>query len=49
MIALGMKPGKEIGETLNRLLDLVIEDPELNEKRIFRKESVGEIIRHFVQ
>ena len=34
MIALGMKPGKEIGETLNWLLDLVIEDPELNEKRI---------------
>ena len=34
LIALGMKPGKEIGETLNRLLDLVIEDPELNEKRI---------------
>lgn len=34
LLALGMKPGKEIGETLNWLLDLVIEEPELNEKRI---------------
>ena len=27
-----MKPGKEIGETLNTLLEMVIEEPELNAK-----------------
>jgi len=30
LINLGMKPGKQIGETLNRLLDAVIEEPEKN-------------------
>ena len=29
-----MKPGKEIGEKLNELLNLVIEDPEMNTKEI---------------
>ena len=32
LIALGMKPGKEIGETLKRMLQLVLEQPEKNEK-----------------
>lgn len=32
LIDMGMTPGKEIGETLNRLLDIVIEDPEKNTK-----------------
>ena len=32
LIALGYKPGKEMGELLNNLLDLVIETPELNDK-----------------
>lgn len=32
LIAAGMKPGKEIGETLNELLELVIESPERNTK-----------------
>lgn len=32
LIAAGMSPGKEIGVTLNRLLEMVIEDPELNTK-----------------
>lgn len=32
LIAAGMEPGKEIGETLNRLLGLVLEKPELNTK-----------------
>ena len=27
-----MKPGKEIGEKLNELLNLVIENPEMNTK-----------------
>lgn len=32
LIASGIKPGKEIGEKLDELLKLVIEDPELNTK-----------------
>ncbi|MDO4312260.1 MAG: CCA tRNA nucleotidyltransferase [Eubacteriales bacterium] len=32
LIDAGMKPGKEIGRTLDRLLELVIEEPELNTK-----------------
>lgn len=28
----GMKPGKELGEMLKKLLELVVEDPSLNEK-----------------
>ena len=32
LIATGMEPGKEIGETLERLLDFVIEHPEYNTK-----------------
>ena len=30
LIRVGMKPGKEIGEKLNELLNLVIENPEMN-------------------
>ena len=32
LIKMGMAPGKEIGEKLNELLCLVIEEPELNTK-----------------
>lgn len=32
LIEAGMKPGKEIGQTLQCLLDLVLEHPELNQK-----------------
>ncbi len=32
LIADGMEPGKEIGAVLNELLEMVIEQPELNEK-----------------
>ena len=32
LIAAGMEPGKEIGEKLNELLALVIDQPELNTK-----------------
>ena len=31
LIALGMKPGREIGELLHELLELVLENPELND------------------
>lgn len=34
LIAWGMKPGKEVGETLNRLLDYVLQHPEQNQKDI---------------
>lgn len=34
LIAAGMQPGKEIGETLERLLEDVLENPELNKKEI---------------
>ena len=33
LIAAGMKPGKEIGNTLNALLELVLENPEKNTKQ----------------
>ena len=39
LIAIGIKPGKEIGEILNRLLEMVIEDPELNQKEILLEKS----------
>ena len=32
LIAAGMKPGKKIGEKLEELLELVIDDPDMNTK-----------------
>ena len=32
LIAAGMRPGKELGEVLNKLLEAVLEDPDLNER-----------------
>ena len=37
LIQSGMKPGKELGETLKRLLELVLEHPEWNTKDILKK------------
>lgn len=37
LIANGMKPGKEIGNILNKLLEYVIEHPEANEKETLLK------------
>lgn len=34
LLAAGMKPGKQVGEELSRLLDLVLEKPELNRREI---------------
>ena len=39
LIALGFAPGKELGEVLNRLLLLVIEEPEKNTKEILSEEA----------
>lgn len=38
LIALGMKPGKEMGETLKALLDYVLDHPEENVKEILLKK-----------
>lgn len=43
LIDLGMKPGKEMGEVLQKLLDHVLEYPEDNEKEILLKK-VNELI-----
>jgi tRNA nucleotidyltransferase (CCA-adding enzyme) len=32
LIALGMQPGRQIGEMLRELLELVLDDPALNQK-----------------
>lgn len=39
LIAEGMQPGREIGETLAALLDKVLEDPDLNTREILLKLS----------
>lgn len=39
LIAEGMPPGRQIGETLAALLDKVLEDPDLNRKEILLKLS----------
>lgn len=36
----GLRPGKEVGEILKKLLDLVIDDPEIN-----NKEKLTQIIK----
>lgn len=38
LIAAGMKPGKELGEILSRLLDIVIDDPDSNTKEVLLKK-----------
>lgn len=39
LIAAGMKPGKELGDTLHRLLELVLEDPARNTRENLLKEA----------
>lgn len=39
LIQAGMKPGKGLGETLNHLLNLVLENPERNEKELLIREA----------
>lgn len=38
LISWGMQPGKEIGETLHMLLELVIENPEMNRKELLKEK-----------
>lgn len=39
LIEAGMKPGKELGEVLQRLLDFVVEDPSGNQKELLLKKA----------
>lgn len=39
LIAIGMKPGKALGETLERLLEEVLEDPEKNRKEVLLERA----------
>ena len=41
LIAAGWQPGRALGETLQKLLELVLEDPELN-----TREGLAEAARH---
>jgi tRNA nucleotidyltransferase (CCA-adding enzyme) len=43
LIAMGMEPGPGIGEVLNKLLDRVLDEPELNER-----EKLMEIAKEYV-
>ena len=46
LISLGMKPGKEIGEMLTGLLELVLEDPAQNKREVLEqavREKRGEL------
>ena len=45
LLQAGVQRGPKIGEVLNQLLELVIEDPELNQKEILLKE-VEKIIQN---
>ena len=40
LIAVGFQPGKEIGETLNTLLSMVLEDPSCNNREFLLTEAV---------
>lgn len=42
LIAAGMKPGQELGRTLNDLLEVVLENPEMN-----NKESLMELVKRW--
>ena len=39
LIELGMKPGREIGDVLNKLFEMVLDDPEKNTKEILLKKA----------
>lgn len=41
LIGIGYKPGRQLGETLQRLLELVLEDPECNTRERLLKEAEG--------
>ena len=44
LIELGVPKGKEIGNTLNKLLEKVIDDPELN-----NKDSLSQLVKESIK
>ena len=42
LIAAGFAPGKELGEALGKLLELVIEDPGKNVKEVLLQAALSE-------
>ena len=40
LIAAGLQPGKQLGDTLNELLEMVLEDPSKNTKEILLNEAL---------
>ncbi|MDR2043428.1 MAG: HD domain-containing protein [Clostridium sp.] len=40
LLAFGRRPGKELGETLERLLELVLDHPECNEREYLLKQAL---------
>jgi tRNA nucleotidyltransferase (CCA-adding enzyme) len=42
LIAAGIKPGRGLGDVLNRLLDLVLDDPEKNKKEILLEQILSQ-------
>ena len=42
LISAGMKPGQELGTALNDLLEVVLEDPDMN-----NKESLMELVKRW--
>lgn len=45
LIELGMQPGKDLGTMLNYLLNLVLENPELNDKRVLINLTKDKLIQ----
>ena len=41
LISIGIKPGKDIGHILNNMLEIVINNPELNEKEILKEKALN--------
>ncbi|EHJ25291.1 tRNA nucleotidyltransferase/poly(A) polymerase family protein [Clostridioides difficile 050-P50-2011] len=41
LISIGIKPGKDIGHILNKMLEIVINNPELNEKEILKEKALN--------
>ena len=41
LIAVGWKPGKQLGEVLQKLLEMVLEEPERNTRACLLKEAKG--------
>ncbi|MCR5734145.1 MAG: CCA tRNA nucleotidyltransferase [Lachnospiraceae bacterium] len=46
LITCGFKPGKEIGEALNRMFDMVLEDPQKNNRDYLLSDGVIKHLHH---